>query len=449
MRSLAESVPNAASLTQAAILKFFLPLALSWVFMSLEGPITAGIVARGVNSDAPLAGLALLAALAIFIEAPVIDLLSTSTTLTKTRRNYREIRTFTLLLMCWVSLVQAVVSCSPFYWVLVEQWIGAQHDVAVALRPAMIVMIPWAAFVGWRRFHQGVMIGHSVTRPIGLGTAVRVVALIMAGVLLLKLTDLSGLVVAAWAMVFSVFAEAVFAHLASLHVLRNDLLVDDPEDSGTSLRQLAIFHFPLTFATMTLIFTMPMTTWALAHSPNKVLTLAAWGLSQGTIFMFRSITFALPETVITLYKGKSVEQELRRFCTSVGLICSGAVVVIYFSGVGDLFFDEALGAKESIAKLAALALFSTMFVPYVSAKAALYRGMLTLHRLTKARLVAILVAVVAMGLVFVAGVALQVDGIWLAGFAMTVQHLVEFAVLRHYWKSSRANDANPDAVLAV
>ena len=44
------------------------------------------------------------------------------------------------------------------------------------LRPGMQIMIFWSAAIAWRRFLQGAMIHFGHTRPIGWGTAVRLLA---------------------------------------------------------------------------------------------------------------------------------------------------------------------------------------------------------------------------------------------------------------------------------
>ena len=79
---MATAAPNTPSeLTTRYALKFFWPLALSWLFMSVEGPTCVGFLSRTANPVALTAAFNLLMSLALFMESPIIDLLTTATTL--------------------------------------------------------------------------------------------------------------------------------------------------------------------------------------------------------------------------------------------------------------------------------------------------------------------------------------------------------------------------------
>jgi hypothetical protein len=437
--------PPAQPLDQARILSFFVPLAVSWLFMSLEGPITSGFISRRPGEENGLAGIGLLMAIAIFIESPVIDLLSTSTTLAKTHAAYLELRKFTGMLMVWTAAIHALITLSPFYWVLVEKWIGAPHEVAIVLRPAMAIMIPWASFVGWRRFHHGILIRFSNTRPVGLGTTVRVASVFLIGSLLYFFTDLPGLTLAACALVGSVIAETTFIHFATQPTIREELdpMIGKEEDKGLTMKRLWVFHYPLSLGTMTQISGMPLVSAALARSPDGKLNLAAWGLAMSVVFLFRSITFALPETVIALYKDDQTRVELGRFCARVGLACAAAIVVMYVSGGAHYLFGEVLDSKPEVAARATFALLVSVLVPMINARASFIRGLLTAHHRTGSRLVAILAAVSALLLALVAGVILRADGLVVIGVAMSLQVAAELVVLSLFWSRTMHNAGVP------
>ncbi len=414
--------------------------------MSLEGPVTGGFISRRPDEETMLAGMALLMALSIFIEAPVIDLLSTSTTLSKTHASYLQLRRFTGMMMLWTAIVHALVTLTPFYWVLVEGWLDTPHEVAVALRPAMLIMVLWAACVGWRRFHHGILIRFGNTRPVGLGTSVRVASVFLIGGALYLWTALPGLTLGAWALLGSVFIEAVFIHFVTQSTIREHL---DPmrgteADEAISMRRLWAFHMPLSLATMTMILSMPMLSWALNNSPQGKTALAAWGLAMSVVFMFRSITFALPETVIALYHDEATRLELGKFCVRVGLGCAAAILVMYFSGGAQYLFQNVLDSKPEVARYASFALLVSLLVPVINAQASLIRGLLTAHHRTGPRLYAILASIGALVVTLVAGVALQWDGLVVIGLGMTVQVVAELVVLARFWgRTMQVSGATP------
>jgi hypothetical protein len=299
----------------------------------------------------------------------------------------------------------------------------------------MAIMIPWAAFVGWRRFHHGILIRFSNTRPVGLGTSVRVASVFLIGSALYLWTNLPGLTLAAFALLGSVVAETVFIHFVTQSTIREHLdpLIGTAEDVGITMKRLWDFHYPLTLATMTMILGMPFVSAALARSPDGKSALAAWGLAMSVVFMFRSITFALPETVIALYKDAETGRELGRFCMRVGVGCAIAILAMYFSGGAQFLFERVLDSKPDVAGRASFALVVTVLVPVINAQASFLRGLLTARHLTGPRLIAILVAMSVLVASLVLGVALKLDGLVVIGLAMTLQVSAELVVLQSFW----------------
>jgi hypothetical protein len=422
-------------LDQRRILAFFAPLAVSWIFMSLEGPISNAFITRRPGEAEGLAGMAVLMSLCIFIESPVIDLLSTSTTLSKTHASYLQLRRFTALMMLWTAVVHALVTFTPLYWLVVEGLLDTAHEVAVVLRPAMAVMTLWAACVGWRRFHHGILIRYGNTRPVGLGTTVRVVSVFLVGLLLFLFTSLPGLTLAAWALLGSVLAEAVFIHFVTQSTIRErlDPMRGKPEDVGVTMRRLWAFHMPLTLATMAMVAGMPLVSWALNNSPQGKPALTAWGLAMALVFMFRSITFALPETVIALYRDAETLAKLKTFCLRVGAGCALAILAVYFSGAARAVFQRVLDSERAAADAAAYALLVSLLLPVVNSYASFVRGLLTAHHRTGPRLWAILAGMAALGTALGLGVALRGHGLTMVGLATTLQVGAETAVLSWFW----------------
>jgi hypothetical protein len=72
-----ETATSEPALSHRHILKFYLPLALSWIFMAIESPIALSVISRMSNAEINAAAFQPLMALALLIESPVIDLLKT------------------------------------------------------------------------------------------------------------------------------------------------------------------------------------------------------------------------------------------------------------------------------------------------------------------------------------------------------------------------------------
>ena len=116
-----ELQPNAARrahLTHRNILTLWLPLAGTWIMMSVEGPYLAAIIARLEAPVLNLAAFGVAFALAIIIESPVMMLMSASTALVNDRESYRALRRFSYGLGALLTVVQLVTLAPPIFSVL-------------------------------------------------------------------------------------------------------------------------------------------------------------------------------------------------------------------------------------------------------------------------------------------------------------------------------------------
>jgi progressive ankylosis protein len=423
--------------------------------MAIESPISVGIISRLQDAEVQTAAFFIVGSLSLWIESPVIDLLATSTTLARSSASYWLLRRYTLLVIAWVTALHALVSATPLYWIVTLGILRIPQEVAEAAQPALIVMIPWSGFIGWRRFQQGVLIRYGYTRAVGVGTGIRMAAMLAVGIGLYLYSDLSGVVIASVALVASVVVEAIFVHAVSIPVIRERLLMapaEEPKESKAggrpemaepeSMGPLFRFHMPLAVTTMVTLLTGPIVSAALARAPMSVLALASWQVAASLLFMHRTIVFALPEVVITLYRDAASRAMLRRFCIGVGLFSSGFLLVMAFSGGASWFFVHALGVDVADRlQMAWLAFLAGFLMPLLGAMQSYVRGMLTAHHLTMARLVAIVVALTVLIAMLWIGVWRGWTGVINAAAAMTVAMVAELAALVWLWRKGSRGDA--------
>ncbi|MEJ5170382.1 MAG: hypothetical protein WHU10_05290 [Fimbriimonadales bacterium] len=284
----------------SAVARLFWPLAVSWLFMSLETPIAMAILSRSDRPDVGAAGFLILMAIAIWIESPVIDLLSTSTAFARSRQDFLRVRGFTIGTMVWVTAAHALVAFTPLYWLLTRSVLGLPEEVTQAVQVPLQIMLPWSALIGWRRFQQGILIRGGNTRPIVLGTSLRLATIALVGFTLFGWLRVPALEATAIALVASVAVESLFVTWVVQPVLR-ERYSQPTGTSGVTLAGLLRFHLPLTLTTMVSLTVTPLLGSALARMPDSVRSMAAWQVAITLVGLVRIIPFALPEAVIALY----------------------------------------------------------------------------------------------------------------------------------------------------
>lgn len=427
------------TLNTSSIARFFSPLAFSWLLMAVEGPISVSILSRLPDSKLNTAAFQVLFGLALFLESPVIDLLSTSTTLAKSRQSYVVIERFVIGLMFGVTIVHAAFVFSPFYDVVARNWLSLAPDVADSSKRGLQWMILWSACIGWRRFKQGVLIRNGATRWVGIGTLTRLATVIVVGFSLAAIGRLSGAEVVAIGLVSSVFAEAVFIHWASLRTIR--AIDDETGAEPLSLGALAKFHFPLTATTMVMLGSQPLISRALAESPTPVLALAGYQVSMSIGWLFRATLYALPEVFITLGRNPDARPALRSFGWKAGLAASAGVLATSATGLDKFLFNEVFRVPHDVAQVASLAFVLSAALPLTAALQSYCRGMLTLHHKTTPRLVAMMIGVVTMILALQIGILQSWPGVVNALAASTIAQSVELAALYAIWRRFAMNEA--------
>ncbi len=396
--------------------------------MGMDGPVNVGVIQRLPHPELGAASFAVLLSLSIWIESPIIDLLATATTLASSRDRYLLLRRFVGSLILWVTAAHAMVSATPLYWTVTERVMGLPHELAVSVRPALIILIPWSGLIGWRRTHQGVMIRNGLTKAIGFGTGLRGIALVVVAFGMLELEpQISSPIIASLSLIASVAVEAVFIHFVSQSAIRSLPLKSSEEPLTT--RRLIAFHFPLTATTMINLLVGPLVAAGLARTHDPIRALAAYQVASAFFFLFRMITFCIPEVVITLGKDAQSIQALKRFSLNIGALGSGAMVLMAVSGLDRFLFGTVLHAPPNIVQLAHLTFFGCAALPIIDAAQSYVRGVLTAQFRTTSRLVAVGAALAGLGLALVMGVVLAWPGFVIVGSAITASLACELLVL--------------------
>lgn len=427
--------------TSRNIFWFYRPLALSWIFMAVESPICVGLLARKPDAESNIAAYFIMGAIALWIESPVIDLLATSTTLTKGQNSYAALSRFALLVMAFVTLVHAAVAFSPIYDLVATKWMGLEPKVASAARLGLQIMTPWSAFIGWRRYLQGILIRFGRTQFVGRGTFVRMSMIVLVGVSLTFLTSLPGIVVVAIALVCSVGSEAAYAHWVSRDVIRQHLTGAD--DDPVSLKRLATFHWPLTITTLLTLISIPLVAKTLSHAPSSTMIIAAWQVALTLLWLMRTIVYALPEVVISLFQDEDGERRLFRFSLTVGLCSTGTLLFLALTRLDVWFFANILRTESNLLAPAHLAFIFGAFLPLMGAWQCFYRGMLTAHHQTPARLWAIIVGTLTLVTILELTIQFKLAGISSAALAMNLGMAVELLTLGLFWRSFRRSRQEP------
>lgn len=388
--------------TPRSVFVFWLPLAATWLMMSVEGPILAAVIARLADPTYNLAAYGVAFAFAILVEAPVIMLMSASTALAEDGPSLRRLRVFTWALNALATGLLLLVLVPGLYDALMIDLIGLPPEVARITYGALWIFLPWPAAIGYRRFLQGILIRADLTRLVAAGTVIRLSAMVATSIGLAVFADLPGAWVGAAALSAGVCVEAVAARIMAGPTLRV-LAVKAPEDPNAvpGYRAIARFYFPLALTSLIGLTVQPLLTFFMGRAASPLESLAVFPVVHALSFVFRSFGLSFQEAAIALL-GRNNEHYviMSRFALVLGLATSGGLAVVAFSPLATVWLETISGLTPELASYAIWPIRIMVPLPALSVFLSLQRAVLVQGRKTSPISGATVVEVTGIALLF-------------------------------------------------
>jgi Na+-driven multidrug efflux pump len=409
------------NLTYRRIFLFWGPLALTWLMMALEQPILIAFIARLSEAKLNLAAFGIAGSFAMIIEAPVIMLMSASTALVTGRYSYKKLRRFTDILNIGVTGIQLIVLIPPVFRFIVITLMGVPEEVAGLAHIALLIFLPWAASIGYRRFYQGILIRNNLTRRVTYGTLVRLSVIVTVGLILYS-AGVKGAYVGAGAMSLAVFTEAIATRIMASGALKRLLEKEDTENVNLGLRKISKFYYPLALTSLLSLGVHPFVTFFLGRSYMAVESLAVLPVVGSLVFIFRSLGLSYQEVNIALIGNhRQNYRGLRNFAVYMGVAVTLLISILAFSPLADLWFINISGLSQELADMSYLPLKIMILLPAFTVLLNYQRSLLLINRTTgpiSAATAVELVSIIVILLVCV--VFLNMTGVVAAAIAFTV-----------------------------
>jgi len=427
-------------MSAAHVLRLWLPLATSWLLMSVELPLLTAVVGRLPDETTHLAAYgSVVFPMALVIEAPIIMLLAASTALCTHRRAYLQVRRFMLAAGGALTACHALVAFTPLFDVLADQVLGVLEAVRESARVGLRIMLPWTWAIASRRFQQGVLIRFGHGGVVWRGTVVRLLANASALAIGTLVMHWSGIVVGTAAIATGVVAEALYIGVCVRPVLRGSVFPAPAHGEPLTVRTFLRFYVPLALTPLVTLVIQPLGAASMTRMGAPLLSMAAWPALHGMVFMTRSLGMAFNEVVVTLLGEPGAVAALRRFQRILSLGTMAVLALLALPPVAHFWYGTVCDLPADIAALCVLGTALSVLMPGYAAQQSLYQGALVRARTTRPITEAVvLFGALAAGLLLL-GVATDSAGWpglhWAVG-AFVVAGLCQTAWL--WWRSRAA-----------
>ena len=388
------------------ILRFWSPLAATWLMMAAEGPFVAALVARMREPTYNLAAFGVALALAFVAEAPIIMMLAASTALARDRESLARVRRFSALLNGGVTAAMILVALPQVFGLLSSRLLALPPAVADRAQLAVAVFLPWPAAIGFRRFQQGILIGAGRTRLVAYGTVVRLATMAATGSILFLGGWLDGAVVGAAALSAGVVVEAAASWVwARADRKRLELLPPASPHEVPTMADVQRFYWPLAVTPLMNMAAQPLVTFFVGRGRLPIESLAVLPVVSSFGFLFRCPPTALQEVVIALGRGGAEAlRSLRRFATVVGGLSSLAMGAVVLTPAAGVWFAGVTGLDGALVPLARRAAAILVLTPAAATVLVWAHANLVLARTTRLVTVGTLVELAVLGVALLGGI---------------------------------------------
>jgi hypothetical protein len=370
-------------LTYKKIFYFWLPLAATWVMMSVEGPFLAALIARSSEPKFNLAAYGVAYSLALIIEAPIIMIMSASISLVKDSQSFNKLRNFTYYANGLITMVMLIVVTPPVFYFITEGLIGLPPEVSGLTHIATIILIPWPGAIGYRRFYQGILINNNLTRRVAYGTVIRLFSMSVCATTLFLSGIAEGVIIGAASLSFAVIMEALTIRFMVSGTVKQILLDNSSESQHLTYGEIYKFYYPLALTSLIGLGVQPLVTFFVGQSRMAIESLAVLPVVTSFVFIFRALGLSYQEVIIALIsENKDRLKLLLKFAAVLSAILVSVLAMFAFTPLSDFWLITVSGLSESLADFAHLPIMIMFFFPALTVLISIQRGLLVAARNT-------------------------------------------------------------------
>lgn len=270
------------------------------------------------------------------------------------------------------------------FYFITEGLIGLPAEVSKLTHISTIILIPWPAAIGYRRFYQGLLIKNNLTRRVAYGTITRLSAMSLSALVLYIWGDFDGVVIGAASLSIGVTMEATASRFMVSRVIKKISLIDTPAQHSLTYKEISKFYYPLALTSLIGLGVQPLVIFFVGQSKMALESFAVLPVVTSFVFIFRALGLSYQEVIIALIGEK---KEGFYLLLKFALILAGILVLLLglfaFTPLADFWFTTVSGLSTSLTDFARLPLMIMFFFPALTVLINIQRGVLVAAKNTK------------------------------------------------------------------
>lgn len=411
------------SITKKKLFLSWVPLALMWIVMASEQPMITSFISRLPDATNQLAAFGYSFALALFIEGPIVQMLSAGTAITKSISSYKKILTI-MNVLAIITLVAHLIFCIPsVFYFAAEKIFDLPTELIDSAYWCFVLMIPWSPTIGYRRLWQGVMIKHGRSKYVPIVMYIRIAVAFVVLFVGLNFLNIRGALLGGITLTFGVISGMISAYIFVKPILKE---LPETDSENLNLKQMINFYIPLAFTSWITLGIRPLLNLGITRGLNPIESLAIWPVILAYLFLYTSISQSLQEIIIAEYKKENLKT-IKSFVNIVAICITVIYVIVYLSKpILNLWFINISNLPTALLNYLPISLGLVLILPFTAAKIAYFRASLVSIRNTTSITIGVFINVISLMIsIIVLPSILHLAGVYLASISYVISFLCE------------------------
>ncbi len=337
------------------LIRFYFPLGITPILFASTHTIVQGALSRLAAPEANLAVYTVVQGLANAVKAPSLTALQTTVSLIQDRTSFKAVTPLIWAVCAFFTACLFTLGFTPAGdWVL-RNVIGLTEPAQLSLAYTglrIAIFLPLVETL--RNSMQGLAIGLKATSVLPASTAVRVATITLFCAWAVSVQSMEGIVVGTVAWAVGIGIEGVLVASYLTYRFGSPLRAAGflPQKGSTNVTPLGFFKFFAPLGAMMAIsaWMPPVVQGGLARGPSPTETLAAFGVALGLKTILTGPLQMLHQAPLVFVSGLDDPRlvTVRRFCLSVGVVMTVALLAVSYTAIGPWLVGSLLGIPPSI-----------------------------------------------------------------------------------------------------
>lgn len=310
------------------LLRFFLPLAVTWMLMMFTHTIISAGLARTVDPTVSTAAYAVALSLGAIFEAPLVMLRQTGMALISSSQSFQVVRRVAAItLIIFMAIVIAIGYVPALGRFVFQDILGVADELLAATMAAFKVTMLLPIVGGLRCLYQSLILINRRTTYISIGMFIRVGFMVVLMYCFSTFRWVVGPLVGAIAIVGGIFIEGINAYWFGRRLI--------PEGQTTITPRTAWgFYLPLIASSLFVAMGKPFINAGLARMPDAAVSLAAFSVASSFAWVLISPSQNVHQVTMVFGRDPADRPLVRKFAATVAILSTAALVAVSFSPLG-------------------------------------------------------------------------------------------------------------------